>query len=252
MYTRPKRLKHCIIRLSGNKRVQHRKMLLRRINSSNDSYPVVLKSLNPRTLLFKNRSRLNTCINLGTSQKGYRQYAILIVVIVVILAGSTLLLQLIPANESSTNDNGRNDDTPVQPGPLAPDFSMPDLTGTLFQLVETRGQIVVIDFMATWCGPCRAAMPQLGVIWEQYNDTIAMISIDIDPVESEDTLQRYADEFPYATWRWAKDTVNVAQLYQITAIPTTVIIDQDGTIRFRHIGVVEASAMRQEIEQLLQ
>jgi hypothetical protein len=65
-------------------------------------------------------------------------------------------------------------------------------------------------------------MPHLGAIWEQFGDTLAMISVDIDPVESEETLQRYVREFPYATWIWAKDTANLAQSYQIYAIPMTV------------------------------
>lgn len=186
-----------------------------------------------------------------TWQNGKRKYAILAVVVFAILAGSAFFLQL-QANESSQNDNGRNDDTPDQPATTAPAFAMPDLTGALFQLSDAQGQIVIIDFMATWCGPCRAAMPHLGAIWERYNDTIMMISIDIDPVESEATLQQYADEFPYAKWLWAKDTVNVAQRYQITAIPTTVIIDQAGAMRFRYVGVVDAATMSRDVEQLLQ
>ena len=186
------------------------------------------------------------------SQTRNNWWIVLVIIIVAIIAGSIFIFLHTRLNEPPQNEEVPNGDNPDQPSNLAPDFSMPDLTGTLFQLSEARGQIVVIDFMATWCGPCRAAMPHLGAIWESYNETIVMISIGIDPFESEATLQRYADEFLYATWLWAKDTVNVAQLYQITAIPTTVIIDQEGVIRFRRVGVVDATTMSQEIEQLLQ
>jgi thiol-disulfide isomerase/thioredoxin len=179
-------------------------------------------------------------------------WTVLVVIIVAILAGSIFLFLHASSTEPSQNDDVHQEDNSDQPSNLAPDFSIPDLEGTLFQLADVRGRIAVIDFMATWCGPCRAAMPHLGAIWEQYGETIIMISVDIDPVESEETLQQYVNEFPHATWIWAKDRVNLAQSYQIIAIPTTVIIDQDGLIRFRHVGVVDASTMSQEIEQLLQ
>jgi thiol-disulfide isomerase/thioredoxin len=179
-------------------------------------------------------------------------WIVLVIILVAIIAGSIFLFLHAHLNEPPQNEDVPNENNPDQAINVAPDFSMPDLTGTLFQLAEEQGRVVVIDFMATWCGPCRIAMPHLGAIWEHYNDTIVMISIDIDPVESEATLQRYADEFPYATWLWAKDTVNVAQRYQITAIPTTVIIDQAGVMRFRYVGVVDAATMSRNIEQLLQ
>ncbi len=94
-------------------------------------------------------------------------------------------------------------------------------------------------------------MPHYGAIWEKYGDAIVLMSIDIDPRESEETLSAFAQEFPYATWIWARDTANLGQAYQVTAIPKTVIIDQDGYIRFTHTGVTPASAFIQEIDQLL-
>ena len=137
------------------------------------------------------------------------------------------------------------------PGVLATDFSLTDLDGNPFKLSDYRGSVVVIDFMATWCGPCRVEMPHYGTIWEEYDETIVIMSIDIDPNESEQTLRNFSQEFPYATWIWARDTFNLGQPYQVTAIPTTVIIDQAGYIRFTHVGVTPAATFIQEINQLL-
>ena len=91
------------------------------------------------------------------------------------------------------------------PGVLATDFSLSNLDGNPFKLSDFRGRVVVIDFMATWCGPCRMAMPNYGTIWEEYGETIVIMSIDIDPNESEQTLRKFFQEFPYATWIWARD-----------------------------------------------
>jgi len=136
---------------------------------------------------------------------------------------------------------------------LASDFSLTDLDGNSFQLSDFRGKVVVIDFMATWCGGCRQLMPQLKVVWEKesYSDRIVLMSIDVDPTESAETLRSFAQEFPYATWIWARDTADLAQAYEVTGIPKTVIIDQDGYIRFTHTGVEPAATFIQEIDQLL-
>ena len=133
----------------------------------------------------------------------------------------------------------------------AQDFSLIDLNGNNFSLSLFQGKVVVIDFMATWCGPCRLQMPYYEIVWEEFGDRIVIISIDIDVIESEDTLRLFAQEYPYATWIWARDTDYISAAYKITNIPTTVIIDQEGYIRFTHIGVTGSLTLIQEIEELL-
>ena len=68
---------------------------------------------------------------------------------------------------------------------------------------------------------------------------------------SAETLRSFAQGFPYATWIWARDTANLGQVYQVAGIPKTVIIDQDGHIRFTHTVVTYASTFIEEIDQLL-
>jgi len=136
-------------------------------------------------------------------------------------------------------------------GNLAPDFSLIDLEEDTFRLSEFRGRVVVLDFMATWCGPCRLQMAHFRPVWEKYGSRIVLISIDVDPRESVEVLRAFAEQFPYATWIWARDTANLAEAYQVTAIPKTVIIDRNGYIRFTHTGVTEAATLMQEIGQLM-
>ena len=138
-------------------------------------------------------------------------------------------------------------------GALATDFSLVDMEGNSFRLSDFRGKVVVLDFMATWCGGCRAEIPHLGDIWEKedYRDRIVLVSIDIDPGESPETLRSFAQEFEYATWIWARDTANLAQAYEVLYIPKTLIIDTDGYIRFSHDGLTVSSVLIREIDQLL-
>jgi thiol-disulfide isomerase/thioredoxin len=178
---------------------------------------------------------------------------LLLVIIVGSIAGSWILLQYAnqPAAPLLANTTTPSEDSQTPPRSLAPDFSLTDLEGTTFQLSDFRGRVVIIDFMATWCSACRAAIPHFGTIWEQYADHIVLMSIDVDPFESEETIRDFANEFPYATWIWAKDSANLLQLYHVTAIPLTVVIDQDGYIRFIHAGISSASTLSREIETLL-
>jgi thiol-disulfide isomerase/thioredoxin len=134
---------------------------------------------------------------------------------------------------------------------VAPDFSLTDLNGNIFRLSDFRGKVVVLDFMATWCGPCRLQIPHFKVVWEKYGSKIVLISIDVDPRESTEVLRAFVQQFPYATWIWTRDTANLAEAYQVTAIPKTVIIDQKGYLMFTHTGVTDASILIQEIDHLM-
>jgi thiol-disulfide isomerase/thioredoxin len=144
---------------------------------------------------------------------------------------------------------------PASGGGLAPDFLLTDLDGKAFRLSDFRGKVVVIDFMSTWCRPCRQQMPHLKAVWEKedYRGRVILISIDVDVAEPEEALRSYRQGYPYATWICAKDTAEqrVAQSYRVVAIPTIVIIDQEGYARFRHVGLTDASTLIQEIDQLL-
>ncbi len=80
---------------------------------------------------------------------------------------------------------------------------------------------------------------------------MVIISIDVDPRESDEDLRAFSKDFPDATWIWALDSDNLAQTYQITAIPTLVVIDKDGKKVSRHIGLSEPSELISEIDELI-
>jgi len=143
----------------------------------------------------------------------------------------------------------------LAPGALAPDFTLTDLDGNAICLGDFRGKVILIDFMATWCGPCRQQMPHLKAVWEkeEYKGKVVIISIDVDPRVPVEDLESYRQGYPYATWIWAKDTAEqgVAASYGVRAIPTIVIIDQEGYVMFVHVGVTDASTLIREIDSLL-
>ncbi len=134
---------------------------------------------------------------------------------------------------------------------MALDFTLVDLEGKSFRLSDYRGKVVIIDFMATLCDPCRVQVSHLGGVWEKYKDRVIIISIDLNPNETPEMLRDFSDQFPYATWIWAKDTENLGYKYGIVSIPTTIVIDQEGYVKARYVWITPNTVLIEEVERLL-
>jgi cytochrome oxidase Cu insertion factor (SCO1/SenC/PrrC family) len=135
----------------------------------------------------------------------------------------------------------------------APDFNLIDLDENNFTLSDMKGKVILLDFMATWCGPCQASMPDLVELFEEMGDQIVMVSISIDPVfDSKEVLSSWRDQWN-ANWIHLRDEADppVGQQYWIRAIPTYVIIDIHGNIQHRHIGIVPLNVLKSELLSLL-
>ena len=133
----------------------------------------------------------------------------------------------------------------------APDFTLVDIEGETFSLSDYHGRVVLLDFFATWCKPCILEIPHLREVYHAYGGEIAIISISVDP--DHDTVQllrEFRDEHGIL-WRVARDTSGVSEEYGIQYIPTLFIIDQNGYIRYQHVGVTESSTLMDEIDSLL-
>ena len=137
----------------------------------------------------------------------------------------------------SEDDNidlsGSEDEIPIED--LAPDFSVPLLTGETFTLSEHRGSVVVLCFWASWCGPCVVNMPTMQAISEQFEGSAIVVGINIkeDPQWVQEVITRKGISFIIAldeNGEIAKD------LYQVPGIPYTVIINTDGQISDIFIG----------------
>jgi len=117
----------------------------------------------------------------------------------------------------------------------APGFTLPARSGGQLSLASLRGQVVLINFWATWCGPCRQEMPLLEQIYQRYRGlgfTLLGVNVEEDSAELEQFLRDTPVSFPVLL-----DQGNdVSRLYEVTAMPSTVIVDRKGEIRFIHYG----------------
>jgi peroxiredoxin len=120
-------------------------------------------------------------------------------------------------------------------GQAAPDFALKSSTGENLRLSEFRGDVVLINFWATWCGPCRQEMPLLDELYRRYERvgfSLLGVNIDDDSRKAMTMISDLGVNFPVLF----DSTKAVSKLYQVDAMPVTVIVDRDGTVRYVHQG----------------
>jgi peroxiredoxin len=117
----------------------------------------------------------------------------------------------------------------------APDFTLTDANGQSVTLSDLRGQVVMINFWASWCGPCREEMPLLEQIHQRYEAlgfTLLGINVEEDSTNGQAFLQERPVSFPVLY----DPKNNLSKLYDVIAMPSTVLIDRQGNIRYLHHG----------------
>jgi thiol-disulfide isomerase/thioredoxin len=133
---------------------------------------------------------------------------------------------------------------------LAPDFRFTDLpSGQALTLHAFAGRVVIVDLMASWCGPCQDAMPGLKKIRGEYEGRVEILSVDVDPSgDPESDLRDFIDEFD-VDWPIGYETDDSASdAYGTGWIPTMVVVDQHGGLIYRHIGEIDGDELRRIID----
>jgi peroxiredoxin len=120
----------------------------------------------------------------------------------------------------------------------APEFSVPDLTGRLLRLSGFRGQLVLLNFWATWCPPCRQEMPAMERLYQRYRDrgfTIVAVSLDTNTVAVAPFVAQYELTFPIGL----DPTSAVGEAYRVRVLPKTILIDRGGQLVAVALGARE-------------
>ena len=120
-------------------------------------------------------------------------------------------------------------------GAPAPSFTLAARGGQNVSLTQYKGQVVMLNFWASWCGPCRQEMPLLESIYRKYNKMgFTMIGVNVEPDSNaaNDWLKATPVSFPILYDRDSK----VSKLYDVAGMPSTVIIDRSGKVRVLHRG----------------
>jgi len=140
--------------------------------------------------------------------------------------------------------------TGCRPGQMAPDFSLNDLLGNVVTLSDLRGDVVIIDFWATWCGPCRRVMPHLQEIHDKFGDqgvTIVAITLDKNP---ERVVPPYLKQNKYGFTVVVSDGKVTNDYCGIKSIPSTFIVSPDGKVYKQYTGAMPRGAYFSDIKAL--
>jgi peroxiredoxin len=134
----------------------------------------------------------------------------------------------------------------------APDFTLRTSDGKNLRLQEQRGRVVMVNFWATWCGPCRQEMPHLNRLYEKYRSSgfvLLGVNVDEDSRNAIGVASKLGVTFPVLL-----DVEKaVSRLYGLSTMPSTVLIDRDGRVRYLHRGYREGyeEAYDKQIRELL-
>jgi len=123
----------------------------------------------------------------------------------------------------------------VQLASNAPDFTLRSANGANLRLQEQRGQVVLLNFWATWCGPCRQELPHLNRIYDKYRSAgfvLLGVNIDDDPRLATELASKLGLKFPVLL----DGDKKVSRIYDMSAMPATLMIDRDGRVRHIHRG----------------
>lgn len=134
----------------------------------------------------------------------------------------------------------------------APDFTLKSLDNKNLRLSEYRGQVVMLNFWASWCAPCRQEMPLLDELYQRYGKagfTILGVNVEDNPGAAQKTLREIPVTFPILL----DNNGQVSKLYDVSAMPTTYLIDRDGNVRHLHKGYKPGyeNDYREQVKELI-
>lgn len=133
---------------------------------------------------------------------------------------------------------------------MAPDFSLTGFDGRTVKLSELRGKVVVINFWASWCIPCRQEAAYLEQTWRKYKDQ-GVVFIGVDYVDTEKEARAYIKEFDITYINGPDLKTRISAAYNIKGVPETFYVSKNGELKGIHIGPLQTPLLDEKIDELL-
>lgn len=155
--------------------------------------------------------------------------------------GETVAAEVPEGTETTADDN------------LAPDFTVYDLEGNAHSLSDFRGQPVIVNFWASWCGPCKNEMPDFEEKYKEYGDTIQFLMVNLTDGSQEtvETAQGYIDGQGYTFPVYFDTDYSGAIAYAVSAVPATYFIDENGSLIAYGKGSLSQEQLQRGIDMLI-
>jgi len=132
-------------------------------------------------------------------------------------------------------------------GVQAPDFELPDLADNPVRLADYQGKVVVLNFWATWCGPCVREMPMFQEFQDRYPE---MVLLGVDEEESPETVRDFLQTMGLTYTILLDEKAELGRDLRVNYLPTTFFVDEQGDIRFRHYGILTEEQLTHYLTEL--
>lgn len=164
---------------------------------------------------------------------------------ILLVAASIALFAWAWSNERGDSSSGEN----VSVGRAAPDFELPDLDGNQIALSDHQGDVVLINFWATWCPPCRVEMPDMEAVYREHHDDGLEI-LGVDQREPKELVEEFVSERGFSWIFLLDEDFDVSREYSATSIPRSILVDRDGTVAHVWTGTLTRSQLEQQLANL--
>ncbi|MFC4557232.1 TlpA family protein disulfide reductase [Virgibacillus kekensis] len=144
------------------------------------------------------------------------------------------------------------DQTGIEQGETAPDFTLETLSGETLQLSDLRGKKVILNFWASWCGPCKKEMPEMQKFYEEHKKEVEIVALNLTGREvGVSNVKKYIDKFGYTYPVPLDEELKVQEMYGVTVIPTTYFINTNGKIQLpRKAGPMTYEYLEEMVNKL--
>ncbi len=177
----------------------------------------------------------------------------LVLVAIIVIAGGVWFGLNSTSESAVTNNTAAANDLPAAPiaGHHAPDFTLRNLEGQEVSLSDFRGQPVIINFWATWCGPCRVEMPEFQNAFNAHEtDGLVVLGVNLTERDSIDAVPGFLDEFGLTFPVVLDQAGDVANTYNVFGQPASVFVNKDGTVHQVFYGPVNKTFIDDRIAEL--
>jgi thiol-disulfide isomerase/thioredoxin len=208
---------------------------------------------------YRNKSRQNRSSQRkegrsgGNGEERATLLPLVVIAVIVLVLGGALYLYISSQGSDGDDTSDENGDDGQGPGeqtdPLY--ISLENIDGGSMRMVDLNGRVIVLDLMATWCGPCKVQMEELRQLRDAVSPVqVEIVSVGVDLSESAALLRSFKAE-EEAQWPFLMSNQDFNDAFPARSIPTLYILDRSGGVAKTHVGVTDSEVLRTEVTFLL-